>query len=164
MTTDKQIAANRRNAARSTGPKTEAGKAIIARNAVSHGLLSRRTLLVGESKAELTALGKALRARLAPVGEVEALLADQIIASAWRLRHPLEAEAALMDKAGCPDLAFRSYEGHAIERSLFRAMHELEALQMRRDARGCAGMRGRDPRRAIGFVSIFRALARGRLK
>jgi hypothetical protein len=42
MTTDKQIAANRRNAARSTGPKTEAGKAIVARNAVSHGLLSRR--------------------------------------------------------------------------------------------------------------------------
>ncbi|MFT6773200.1 MAG: hypothetical protein ACJA1L_000909 [Paracoccaceae bacterium] len=89
MTTDKQIAANRRNAARSTGPKTEAGKAIVARNAVSHGLLSRRTLLVGESKAELTNLGKALRARLAPVGEVEALLADQIIASAWRLKHAL---------------------------------------------------------------------------
>jgi hypothetical protein len=144
MTTEKQIAANRRNANRSTGPKTEAGKAIVARNAVSHGLLSRRTLLVGESKAELTNLGKALRARLAPVGEVEALLADQIIASAWRLKHALEAEAALMDKAGCPEAAFHGYEGHAIERimryhaaierSMFRAMHELEALQMRRDA------------------------------
>jgi len=90
MTTEKQIAANRRNAARSTGPKIEAGKAIVARNAVTHGLLSRHTLLVGESKAELTNLGKALRARLAPVGEVEALLADQIIASAWRLKHALE--------------------------------------------------------------------------
>lgn len=143
MTTEKQITANRRNAARSTGPKTPAGKSAVARNAVSHGLLSRHTLLTGESKAELTNLGKALRARLAPVGEVEAMLADQIIASVWRLRRALKAETALMENAGRADAAFRDFDGDAIEkitryhaaieRSMFRAMQELEALQMRRD-------------------------------
>jgi hypothetical protein len=38
MATDKQIQANRRNARRSTGPRTAAGKSISSRNAFRHGL------------------------------------------------------------------------------------------------------------------------------
>ena len=38
MTSDRQIAANRRNAGRSTGPRTGAGKQTVARNALRHGL------------------------------------------------------------------------------------------------------------------------------
>jgi hypothetical protein len=38
MATDKQIAANRANALRSTGPKTAAGRAKSSRNAFRHGL------------------------------------------------------------------------------------------------------------------------------
>ena len=38
MTTQRQLAANRRNARASTGPKTAAGKARSARNALRHGL------------------------------------------------------------------------------------------------------------------------------
>ena len=38
MTTDRQIAANRANALRSTGPKTAAGRARSSRNALRHGL------------------------------------------------------------------------------------------------------------------------------
>jgi len=38
VTSPAQIAANRRNAARSTGPRTEAGKAQSRRNALKHGL------------------------------------------------------------------------------------------------------------------------------
>ena len=38
MTSPAKARANRRNAARSTGPKTAAGKAVVARNARRHGL------------------------------------------------------------------------------------------------------------------------------
>jgi len=38
MATEKQIAANRANAKRSTGPKTAAGKLKSSRNAYRHGL------------------------------------------------------------------------------------------------------------------------------
>ncbi len=44
MTTLRQVEANRRNAALSTGPKTDAGKDRSRRNAVKHGLLSQVVL------------------------------------------------------------------------------------------------------------------------
>jgi hypothetical protein len=44
MATEKQIAANRANAQRSTGPKTLAGKLKSSRNAYRHGLSSQLQL------------------------------------------------------------------------------------------------------------------------
>jgi hypothetical protein len=53
MATDKQNAANRRNAVRSTGPRTLSGKARSRRNSIRHGLLSKvmaDPALVGEAR------------------------------------------------------------------------------------------------------------------
>ena len=44
MTSLKQIEANRRNAMKSTGPKSEAGKEQSQRNAVSHGLTAETVI------------------------------------------------------------------------------------------------------------------------
>ena len=71
MTSQRQIEANRRNATNSTGPRTTRGKAVVALNAVQHGLLSRQAVIQGESEAELIELGKRLRSQLVPVGELE---------------------------------------------------------------------------------------------
>jgi hypothetical protein len=46
MTSDKRIAANRRNALRSTGPRTQDGKARSRLNAVKHGLAASLPALV----------------------------------------------------------------------------------------------------------------------
>ena len=58
MTSDKKAQANRRNALKSTGPKTPEGKTAVRLNALKHGLLSRETLLPGEDEEVLRELGK----------------------------------------------------------------------------------------------------------
>ena len=61
MTSDKQIEANRRNARKSTGPRTQEGKARVGNNAVKHGLLSQDVLVPGEDGAALQELSERLR-------------------------------------------------------------------------------------------------------
>jgi hypothetical protein len=95
MTSERQAEANRQNAQKSTGPRTPAGKAVVALNGIKHGLLSRESLIKGESEAELVDFGKRLRAKLAPVGELELLFADRVISTAWRLRRLVAVETML---------------------------------------------------------------------
>ena len=142
MTSECKKAANRANARLSTGPKTPEGKAAVALNGIRHGLLSRQSLVKGESEADLVGFGKRLRAQLAPVGELELLFADRIVSSAWRLRRALVVEAAVLSKEDTPDRAFVGYGlqkmtviaryESALERSLFKALHELQRLQAAR--------------------------------
>jgi hypothetical protein len=47
MATDKQFTANRANAKKSTGPKTESGKQISRRNALKHGLTGE-AIVIGD--------------------------------------------------------------------------------------------------------------------
>jgi hypothetical protein len=95
MTSDKQAQANRRNALKSTGPKTPEGKAAVRHNATKHGLLSQEVLLPDEDAAALEELGERLRAELQPVGELEGMLVDRIIAAYWRLRRLGRVEAGI---------------------------------------------------------------------
>jgi len=115
MTTPAKSTANRKNALRSTGPRTPEGKAVAARNALRHGLLSREVLVPNESQEDLEAFGARLRAELCPVGELEALLVDRIVSSAWRLRRVLAVEAGLFSPPppirSAMDLDFRKLIG-----------------------------------------------------
>jgi len=144
-----QIEANRRNAQLSTGPKTDRGKALVALNAVQHGILTAEVLLEGEDEKTLVEFGKRMRAELQPVGELESLLVDRIITSAWRLRRLLSVEVGIfrsemdcyLGKEADVGLAFirdgnaadafsklSRYES-TIERGMYRALHELQRLQ-----------------------------------
>ena len=143
MTSERQAKANRQNAQMSTGPRTPAGKAVVALNAVRHGLLSRESLVKGESEAELVDFGKRLRAQLEPVGELELLLGDRIISTAWRLRRLVSVETMLFNREDKLDAAFNGYGREkmgvlsryevTLERSLYKALHELQRLQAARD-------------------------------
>jgi hypothetical protein len=95
MTSEKKIESNRRNALKSTGPKTPEGKDAVRLNALKHGLLSRETLLPGEDEEALRELGERLRDELQPVGELENLLVDRIISAYWRLSRLGRVEAGI---------------------------------------------------------------------
>ena len=85
MSTLKQVEANRLNAERSTGPKTEEGNAVVAKNATNHGLLSSQTLLPNEDGESLERLGKTSTRNLVAQGELELVLVDRIVSLIWRL-------------------------------------------------------------------------------
>ena len=95
MTSDRKKEANRRNAAKSTGPRTPEGKATARLNAMKHGLLSQNVLLPGEDGEALRELGEELRAELQPVGEMESLLVGRIIGAVWRLERVRRVEAGI---------------------------------------------------------------------
>jgi hypothetical protein len=96
MSTPKQIEANRLNAEKSTGPKTEEGKTVVSQNAIKHGILSSQTLLPWEESRTLEELGENLRAELQPKGELEFVLIDRIVSLIWRLRRAGRIESAIL--------------------------------------------------------------------
>ena len=110
MTSEKKAQANRRNALKSTGPKTPEGKAAVRLNALRHGLLSQAVLVPGEDEAALTELEQNLKAELQPVGELESLLVDRIVASYWRLSRLGRVEAGIFAWDLYGEVARRSYE------------------------------------------------------
>jgi hypothetical protein len=93
----KQIAANRRNAAKSTGPKTKDGKSFSRLNALKHGLRSPEVVVTGkyikECPREFAALHRSLWEDLKPVGKLEETLVEQIITTVWRMRRVHKAES-----------------------------------------------------------------------
>jgi hypothetical protein len=94
MTTRKQVAANRKNALGSTGPKTPAGKARVAQNAVRHGLRSELPILLGERPEDWEAFRVGVFQSLAPVGTLEEALAERVALCSWRLRRVVTYETA----------------------------------------------------------------------
>ena len=95
--TPKQIAANRRNAMKSTGPRTARGRDRSRMNALQHGLLAQAALVQGvglhESASQLQALRRQFFEHCAPVGPLEAMLVEQIVTCYWRKRRVLKAES-----------------------------------------------------------------------
>lgn len=86
----RRIEANRRNALRSTGPKSARGKEIAARNALKHGLLAKSAVIMQgpakENKAEFDELLSGLQDYFDPAGAAEELLVQEIAVSYWMER------------------------------------------------------------------------------
>ncbi len=100
MATEKQVEANRRNAARSTGPITEMGKAQARLNALKHGLRSMiLDILPHEDPAEFADRVEAWFKVHAPRNEEEARLVHQAATLSWKLdRAVLYEQAQLGDR------------------------------------------------------------------
>ena len=86
MTSQKQINANRKNAKKSTGPKTPEGKAKSAQNATTHGLTASSDVIKTESQEQFDAHKQGFLDALSPRNAVEDFLAEHLASLAWRLK------------------------------------------------------------------------------
>jgi hypothetical protein len=96
MASEKQVAANRRNAARSSGPKSTAGRQVVRLNALKHGLQAEHVVIPGEDPEKFEALRRGLGEQYQPVGSVEHGLVQRIACCTWRLRRANVSETAIM--------------------------------------------------------------------
>ena len=146
-----RAAVNRANAQKSTGPKTEQGKAASSQNSFKHGLYSKAVIIPGEDPAKFEALRAELTAEHRPVGVTEELLVDEIAQHYWRMKRYRSLEAQMYKAQGvnadggvaldtanlvqCIDLGlFTSIQRalNSAERSFYRALKTLREMQKAR--------------------------------
>src|SRR5450631_3879201 len=96
MTSIRQIEANRRNATRSTGPTTEAGKQRSRRNAVRHGLCAETVVEIVEDIDDYRGFEAAVIADYDARTAVERELVLRLASLLWRLRRATAIETDLL--------------------------------------------------------------------
>jgi len=141
MATDAQVTANQANSQLSTGPRTEQGKARSSQNHLTHGLCSKQFIIPPGQQPDFDALMAELRDATKPLGAMEFDLFTQPAHASWKLRRCRLAEAELHTLSGiegvdpllapAADPRQRTIQiyAHRAERSYYRALKELKALQ-----------------------------------
>ena len=97
MASKKQLEANKANAKRSTGPKSQLGKARSRRNSWKHGLTAETLIIGGEEEARFKELRSELMQQHDPQSALEAELVERLVGILWRLRRVPFFEAAILD-------------------------------------------------------------------
>jgi hypothetical protein len=149
MSSAKKRAANRANARKSTGPRTQAGKEASRRNSLVHGLSAEVLLLDHEDPAEFEGLRDALVADYAPASVLECEFVDRLVSIVWRMRRVpvLERELiawmdhrqhAVHDAAGKKATSQSANGGKDAARGLSLASGQLSDAGLRRLRRGRA--------------------------
>ena len=159
MTTFAKLESNRRNARRSTGPRTPEGKLVSSQNSLRHGVLSKQVTLADEDAEEFSEFCARMTDQLAPDGPLEELLVERVTVSAWGLRRIVRLEASVIglrtrearadlsesrqdgdslaaglvrDAIGADALSKISRYERTMERCMYRALHELQRQQAAR--------------------------------
>lgn len=92
MPTEKQLAANRANAQRSTGPRSESGKQRSRLNATRHGLSGQVVVLPEEDLAAFNQFVAEIVATFAPADALERQLAQSFANYQWRINRAAAIE------------------------------------------------------------------------
>jgi hypothetical protein len=161
MATAAQIAANRANARKSTGPRTLEGKQKTSMNPLKHGLTATTLVLPHEDDVAFQIMRADLYNQYSPATPQECMLVDQLASAWWRTIRVRQVETDMLDlqvqtlKSSYPDkksspksdrqaLAVRvvtesekdfnnflRYDAN-IERAFYRASNHLERIQAAR--------------------------------
>lgn len=141
---DAKLKANRENAKKSTGPRTEEGKKASSANATRHGLRSETLYVPPGEKDDFDSLHLYLLNEVHPAGELESQAFERLVQAAWRMRRVRASEAVLIadcaargvdpfldDDAERKMKRLEDYHRRA-ESAYARAMRELRELQTNR--------------------------------
>jgi hypothetical protein len=146
MATEAQIRANRANARKSTGPKTDEGKAASARNAIKYGMSAAEAVVMPGEEEIYAAFREGILAEHDPQTPTETVLVDNIIAASWTLHRCRMAEIKAFDDTSdgtrdpllcdAADDAMRRIDTYTrrAESSLHRSLRSLQALRKERRA------------------------------
>lgn len=96
MPSDRQIAANRLNARRSTGPKTVHGKRRSRGNALRHGMTAETIVAVLETREAYEQFHRSIRRSYQPVTPIDDELISRLASLMWRLRRATAIEGGLL--------------------------------------------------------------------
>ena len=137
MATEKQLAANRENAKKSTGPRTPEGKAVSCMNAVTDGFASSTKFIKGEKQEDLDTLYRNLHEELKPATHVEQILVEKMIHNQWLSLRAIRLQSARLTgkqpwEELPKDLGLLIRYQTAADRAFHRAYSELLKLQKER--------------------------------
>ena len=159
MPTEAQIEANRRNAAKSTGPRTAKGKARVRRNATRHGLCSDIALMAEEGSElqnDFKLLLEDLREEHQPNGPTEDILVFKMAQSVFFTDR---ASVLLADKLNSndhpdalPHISLMLRYHTTADRAFARHLNDLRKLQKERRQEE-EMPEAEAPAQEIGFVS-----------
>jgi hypothetical protein len=96
MTSARRIRANRRNARKSTGPRSATGKSHSKMNALKHGLDAQTLILPGEDEAAFRARLDAWKAGVKPRNPLEESLIEQAARLSWQVERADRVQAAIL--------------------------------------------------------------------
>ena len=145
MATEAQIEANRRNAQKSTGPTSVAGKARVSRNATRHGLCDTLPVMSDEDRPHMEKILNNLNEEHQPDGMTEIILVYKMalnFLSCWRAHILLAERLDLNDQQDeSKQVALMHRYANTADRAFNRNLHDLRKLQKERQ------------KEQIGFVS-----------
>ena len=132
MSTERQIEANRRNAAKSTGPRSVEGKAVSSRNALQSGIHAESTIIIGEDPDNLAQLADTFYRDHQPATAMECALLDNIIRDTWLLTRFFRIDAEIIDYE-IETAVYRKEDNQAGRAFMTSSAHQIR-LQRRIDA------------------------------
>lgn len=150
MTSFRQWQANRRNAAKSTGPITEEGKERSRCNAVRHGLTAETVINALEDADDYKAFEAAIIADYDAQSAVERELVLRLASALWRLRRATAMETGLFEI----EADHLTASGTAPQ--LQQPSRDVVYALFRSDAHGDDGTYAEPPQRTIEPVRVPR--------
>ena len=150
MTSFRQIEANRRNALRSTGPKTENGKRRSRQNAVRHGLTSETVIVALEDIEDYQAFEAAVMADYDARPAVKRELVLRLASLLWRIRRATAIETDLQIQAEISeDRRYTLEDADEAEQKLHGVVYRVLRTTTHRDPYKFIGSRGDEKRKQV---------------